>query len=138
MNANQQEASRWLRQAQHDLRAAGVNRRAGFPEIACFLAQQAAEKALKAYLYAQGERAVIGHATHLLVRRCAHYDQAFNALGDACRYLDQYYISTRYPNGLPGGIPHDVYTDAQAEEALGKAGQLLDLVDSLLSGGHEV
>lgn len=128
MNANQQEADRWLRQAQHDLRAAEVNRQAEFPEIACFLAQQAAEKALKAYLYAQGERVVIGHATHLLIRQCAQYDQAFDALRDACRYLDQYYISTRYPNGLPGGIPHEVFTDAQAQEALVRAGQVLDQV----------
>jgi HEPN domain-containing protein len=124
MNANRQEADRWLSQAQHDLRAAGVNRREGFPEIACFLA----EKALKAYLYGQGERVVVGHATHLLVRRCAHYDRAFDALGDACRHLDQYYISSRIPNGLPGGMPHEVYTDAQAGEALNQAERVLDLV----------
>lgn len=28
--------------------------------------------------------------------------------------LDQYYVPTRYPNGLPGGIPSDVYTGDQA------------------------
>lgn len=132
MNANRQEADRWLTQAQHDRRAAEINRREGFAEIACFLAQQAAEKALKAYLYAQGERAVVGHATHLLVRQCADYDRAFDALRDACRNLDQYYIPTRYPNGLPGGIPHDVYSDDQAQEALRLAGQVLDLVAALM------
>lgn len=132
MNANRQQAERWLSQAQHDLRAASINRREGFPEIACFLAQQAAEKALKAYLYAQGERAVLGHATHLLVRQCAHYDPAFDTLLDACRTLDQYYIPTRYPNGLPDGIPHEVYTDAQAEGAVGLAGQVLGGVETAM------
>lgn len=117
-----------MSQAQHDLRAVEVNRREGFPEIACFLAQQAAEKALKAYLYAQGERVVVGHATHLLIRRCIHYDRAFDALLDACRTLDQYYITTRYPNGLPDGIPHEVYTNAQAGEAINLAEQVLELV----------
>lgn len=117
-----------MSQAQHDLRAAEVNRREGFPEIACFLAQQAAEKALKAYLYAQGERVVVGHATHLLIRRCARYDRAFDALLDACRILDQYYIPTRYPNGLPDGIPHEVYTNAQAGEAINQAERVLELV----------
>jgi HEPN domain-containing protein len=132
MDANQKEANRWLRQAQHDLRAAGVNRREGFPEIACFLAQQAAEKGLKAYLYAQGERVVVGHATHLLVRRCAEYESAFEPLLDACRTLDQYYIPTRYPNGLPDGIPHEVYTDAQAKNAVSLAGQVLEQVAALV------
>jgi HEPN domain-containing protein len=132
MNVNRQEADRWLSQAQHDLRAVGINRREGFPEIACFLAQQAAEKALKAYLHAQGERIVVGHATHLLLRRCAYYDQNFDSLLDACRNLDQYYIATRYPNGLPGGIPHEVFTNAQAEQAANLAGQVLDLVESML------
>jgi len=46
--------------------------------------------------------------------------------------VDQYYIPTRYPNGLPGGIPHEVYTDAQAGEAVSGAGQVLDLVVRLL------
>lgn len=128
MDANRQEAERWLVQAQHDLRAAELNRRESFAEIACFLAQQAAEKALKAFLYAQGERLVVGHAVHLLVRQCAQYDQAFGALSDACRSLDQYYIPTRYPNSLPGGIPHEVYSDAQGREAVNLARQVIDQV----------
>jgi HEPN domain-containing protein len=134
MNANRQEAQRWLSQAQHDLRAAATIHREGFPETACFLAQQAAEKALKAYLYAQGERAVLGHATHLLVRQCARYDPASESLLDACRTLDQYYISTRYPNGLPDGIPHEVYTGAQAEGAVGLARQVLEWVGTAIKG----
>jgi predicted nucleotidyltransferase len=47
--------------------------------------------------------------------------------------LDGYYIPTRYPNGLPDGIPADVYTEdaakdavAMAEEAVGWVKQLLD------------
>lgn len=89
-NANQKEADRWLRQAQHDLRAAEINRQAEFPEIACFLAHQTAEEALKAHLHAQGKRVVIGTATRRLVGECAHHGRAFDALGDPCRHLDQY------------------------------------------------
>jgi HEPN domain-containing protein len=44
-----------------------------------------------------------------------------------------YYIPTRYPNGLPDGIPADVYTQdaamgvvALAEEAVAWVKQLLD------------
>lgn len=128
MNNNRYEGARWLAQAQHDVRAAAVNREAGFPEVACFLAQQSVEKALKALLYAQGERPVLGHATHRLVQSCAEYDAAFLDHLDGCRQLDQFYIATRYPNGIPDGIPHDVYTGKQAEEAVGIADRIIRFV----------
>lgn len=128
MNHNRQEAQRWLAQARYDVDAAALNAREGFAAVACFLAQQAAEKALKAYLYGQGERAVIGHATYLLLRQCQDYDDSFGVLQDVCRRLDQYYVPTRYPNGLPGGIPHEVYTSDQAAQALEGARQVLDMV----------
>jgi len=131
-NRNLQEAHRWLAQAGYDADAAALNAREGYAALACFLAQQAAEKALKAYLYAQGERAVIGHATYLLLRQCQHYDASFDALRDLCRRLDQYYIPTRYPNGLPGGIPHEVYTRDQAQEAIASAQRVLNQVEQLL------
>lgn len=133
MNNNLAHGQRWLIQAQHDLNAADLNRREGFPEIACFLAQQSAEKALKAFLYAQGERHVIGHATHRLVQECAEYKIAFADLLDICRQLDQYYIPTRYPNGLPDGTPHDVYTSAQATQATELARLVVQLVAEQLT-----
>jgi len=132
MNPNQEEAYRWFRQAGYDLDAAGVNAGAGFAAVACFLAQQAAEKALKAFLYAQGERAVLGHATHLLLRQCQQYDASLAAFEDVCRRLDQYYIPTRYPNGLPGGVPHEVYSPAQAAEAIRGARELLETIRTLI------
>ena len=128
MDNNLTEAHRWLQQAQHDVRAAAHSRKGGFHEIACFLAQQAAEKALKAFLYAQGERPVLGHATHLLVQRCAAYQPKYLDLLDGCRRLDQFYIATRYPNGIPDGIPHDVYTGDQADEAVSISHSILDAV----------
>ena len=42
--------------------------------------------------------------------------------------LDQYYVPTRYPNGLPGGIPSDVYTRTQAAEAVEVARQVVAVV----------
>jgi HEPN domain-containing protein len=135
MNNNAFEGQRWLAQARYDLQAADLNRREGFPEIACFLAQQSAEKALKAFLYTQGERPVIGHATHRLVQTCAGYDAPFGDLLDACRQLDQYYIPTRYPNGIPEGIPHDVYTPAQAAQAVQLAQSVVDFISERLAMG---
>ncbi|MGC9400529.1 MAG: HEPN domain-containing protein [Anaerolineae bacterium] len=128
MNRNLDEGRRWYAQAVHDLRAAELVQEHGFHETACFLAQQATEKALKAYLYAQGERPVLGHATHQLVLRCSEYDQDFELLLNRCRQLDQYYIPTRYPNGLPDGIPHDIYTPEQSARAVASAQAVIDEV----------
>lgn len=50
MNRNLQEAQRWLSPAQYDGEAAALNAREEFAALSRFLAQQAAEKALKAFL----------------------------------------------------------------------------------------
>ncbi len=132
MNHNLQEARRWLAQARHDVDAAALKAREGYTDVACFLAQQAAEKALKDYLYSQRERAVVGHATYLLLKRCQHSHASFEALQDLCRRLDRYYMPTRYPNGLPGSIPHEVYTRDQAQEAIAGDRKILDQVEQSL------
>lgn len=50
------EAHRWFQQASYDLKAVEWNLQGGFYDTACFLAQQAAEKALKSLLYYLGAR----------------------------------------------------------------------------------
>ena len=115
---NLDEARRWLGQAVHDRDAARLNRDHGFHEHACFVAQQSAEKALKAFLYARGQGPVLGHSTFELSREAAALEPSFEALADACRGLDQLYIPTRYPNGLPAGIPHDFYHRSLSDRAL--------------------
>ena len=53
------EAKRWFQQAYYDLKATRWNIQGGFYDTACFLAQQAGEKALKSFLYFQGARRTI-------------------------------------------------------------------------------
>lgn len=124
------EAERWLEQARRDLddaRYAGRGRRWN---LTCFLAQQAAEKALKGYLYGRGAEAVWGHSVAELCHDAAAHDTAFAEIRAEAAALDQYYIPTRYPNGLPGGIPAEAYTEADAERALARAAIVIDLVAS--------
>jgi len=83
---------------------------------------------LKAYLYACGAEAVWGHSVAELCRDASVNDPAFAALGAEAAALDQYYIPTRYPNGLPGGIPADAYTRSDGERALGLCRAVIDLV----------
>lgn len=98
------EGRRWLDQARHDLAWADDLADRGGNHIACFLAQQVAEKALKAYLYATGEEVVLGHSVQRLGTEAAEHEQRFKDKVTRWSVLDGYYIPTRYPNGLPDSI----------------------------------
>ncbi len=126
-DANQVEAGRWLEQAERDLAAAESNQRAGYHEWACFLAQQAAEKALKSFLYLSGERAVIGHSINDLLQRCAALESGFGR-HRAAKRLDEVYISSRYPNGLTSGTPGSFYEAKDAEECRTLAREIVAFV----------
>ena len=73
-------ARRWLEQAEADRHGAQLLYDGASFHLACFVAQQVAEKALKAFLYAQGEEIVIGHSVEALSRWAAEYDRDFEAL----------------------------------------------------------
>jgi HEPN domain-containing protein len=121
-----------LRQAQQDIDDALYSRAGGRYHLACFLAQQAAEKALKGYLYSRGEEHVWGHSVADLARQAAEYDAGFEALIGTGGGLDRHYIPTRYPNGLPGGIPAEAFDADDAEKALRQAQRIIDVVVEVL------
>ncbi len=129
----QSEAGRWLEQAEADRTGAQLLFDGGSYHLACFVAQQIAEKALKAFLYAQGEEVVIGHSVEALSRWAAEYDPDFEKLREKVAPLDGYYIPTRYPNSLPDSIPARVYTRPVAEEVLKLADLVLELVRAKVS-----
>ena len=129
------EASRWLAQAVSDLAFAEVGVREGFFAQACFICQQASEKALKALHYRRGARMVLGHSLVELLDGLLSDHPPLNDLGDAARQLDQYYIPTRYPNGLPGGVPAESFTLTQATEAVAHASQFIAIARTVLGTG---
>ena len=126
------EATRWLKQAQYDLEAAKYNAEGQFYATACFSAQQSAEKALKAFLLRQGERFVTGHSVTELCERCGKHQEAFASMTSRVGKLDRFYIPTRYPNGLPGGVPAEVYDEQDATGAIALATEVLELVEHYL------
>ncbi len=81
------------------------------------MAQQSGEKALKACLYAMGKRVVIGHSLFEFAQMLAEEDKEFLKIMNPAKRLDRYYIPTRYPNGLPGGMPFQVYTQEDLNQA---------------------
>lgn len=114
----------WFRQAELDLAAARDAREHRHFEWACFAAQQAAEKAVKALHEATGTEAW-GHSVVELLRGLPHIPEAVIEAGKA---LDKHYIPARYPNSHPAGAPGDLYTAAEAERALRDAEQVIEHV----------
>jgi HEPN domain-containing protein len=132
-HANAHEARRWLDQAREDLATAQVLLDGERFYMVCFVAHQTVEKALKAYLFSVGEEAVVGHGIHRLATRAAEHDAEFLTLRERISILDTYYIPTRYPNGLPDGIPADAYNRQAAEEAFGLSQAALDFATSRMT-----
>ncbi len=128
------EAKRWLRQAENDLEFARLGLREGFFSQACFLAQQSAEKAVKAIAYGLGERTVLGHSILVLADRYKNRVPELDALRGEAGILDQYYIPTRYPNGLPGGVPFMAFGKEQAVAAIAAAEDFLGLASRQIDG----
>jgi len=132
MREPREEGRRWLEQAEEDLKWTRHLVREGAYHIACFLAQQVAEKALKAFLYAHGREIVLGHSVERLCRDAAQYDAALAAHAPRWAILDGYYVPTRYPNSLPGSIPARVYTQEAAEAAARLAAEVVAAVKERL------
>ena len=128
----QQEAERWLRQAANDLASARLLLEEGFFAQACFFAQQVAEKALKGLAYLRGERAVLGHSAAELIERLEGSFPELAAHREVAGRLDQFYVSSLYPNALPGKAPFEVYTRGQAQEAVEGAAAIVKDVEKLI------
>lgn len=116
-------ADDWFRQAERDLAQARDSAAAQRHEWACFAAQQAAEKAVKALHLALGQD-VWGHVVAHLLRELPR--AAPTELIDKARVLDNFYIATRYANGHPAGAPFEHYGQLQSGQAIAYAGEILD------------
>ncbi len=128
------EAGRWLAQAQDDLAFARYALDGGFYAQACFIAQQASVKAVKAVAYLGGARYVTGHSiTELLKGQMERYPQLAHHVEAAAR-LDLYYVSPRYPNAHPGAeiAPFQAFTQDQGTEAVGWADGIISDVAAIV------
>lgn len=129
------EAVRWFTHAKDEFNDADDLRIRERFYLALFHFQQASEKALKSYLYLKVKSIEIfyTHSINDLLNMVIEFDPDFKEVFSS-KKLDQYYIPTRYPNGLPGGIPSRYYDDPEeAENAMKLAKKLIDLVEIKLN-----
>lgn len=111
-----EEARRWLAQARRDLKASRDSRACGNHEWACFQAQQAAGKAVKALLHGLG-RGAWGHSVLELLQALSDRYRVSHVLSCA-RELDRHYIPARYPNVYESGYPSQYYDEVASERAI--------------------
>lgn len=106
----------WFAMAEDDLNFAKVGLRERFYSQVCFLSQQAIEKALKGYLVHLGKTYPKTHKLIDLYRLCgATFLEPFK---NKIKLIDEFYIPTRYPDGIPGGLPNRASNETDANEAL--------------------
>jgi len=115
----------WFNQAVRD--QAQDSRRANRHEWACFAAQQAAEKAVKALHLHLGQEAW-GHVIAKLLQELSDSVDVPVLLIEQARVLDGFYIPPRYPNGFPEGAPFEHYGPLQSEEAIRYACEIVEFV----------
>jgi HEPN domain-containing protein len=116
-------AKDWFAQAERDLEQARDSRAAERHEWACFAAQQAAEKAVKALHLALAQEAW-GHVVAMLLAELP--TPAAADLTDKAKVLDNFYVATRYANGHPAGAPFEHYGKLQSDQAIQYAGEIIE------------
>jgi Uncharacterized conserved protein related to C-terminal domain of eukaryotic chaperone, SACSIN len=119
-------------QAVGDLEHARSDRERGFYEWACFSAQQAAEKAVKAVFQKTGAEDWGRSIADLLKELAQRYPVAPELIEGALE-LDKAYIPSRYPNAHPSGSPRQRYTKREADRLIKYAEELVDFCARLLS-----
>jgi HEPN domain-containing protein len=127
-----QPVQQWPDRAAEDLTVARLLLRERYFSHACFLAQQCAEKSLKAYLLAVKNNYPRAHKLVDLITLCIAVNSEFSRFRDDCIVIDQYYVPTRYPNGIPGALPEGMPASQEAGEAVASAEAIMNFTMSQL------
>lgn len=118
-------AQDWFAQAERDLEQALASKKDGRHEWACFAAEQAAEKAVKALHLALGQEAW----GHVVARLLSELPMTVpDKVVQKAKVLDNFYVATRYANSHSEGPPFEHYGPIQSEDAIKYAREILSFV----------
>lgn len=98
---------KWLEKANEDFGFSNSyleDMEAGYHPQICFHFQQSAEKYLKAYIVANKLEFRKIHDLPALLKICEKHDKTLNCLFEACEFLTDFYVDTRYPVQWPAEI----------------------------------
>jgi HEPN domain-containing protein len=123
----------WLDQAIRDLEHARWSVKGGFHEGACFVAQQAAEKAVKG-LYQKLGGDAWGHSVTALLSGLEGRVPADGGMAECAKLLDRFYVPAQYPSGWPRGAPKEYYSEKDADGGTACAERIVRFCHDLLAG----
>lgn len=118
----------WLAKARDDIKWTESSLRGRIWFGACFASQQAAEKALKAYLIHNKGTAKRIHSLVALLEECKEIDILFEQLRDECSKLTVYYAPTRYIDV----VDYIEFTEEKARQAYEFAKRIVEFVEKKL------
>lgn len=124
------ESDRWLEFARQDIRIAELALEEGFYNQVCFHSEQCVEKVLKAWLAEKGKRLPRTHSMADLLTLIPA--DAIGDMSEEILLLDRFYISTRYPDALPGSLEDGMPDKDEAMEALDIATRALKIIGEKL------
>jgi len=120
--------SEWLKKAEEDLEfAISIVEESTFYAQICFHFHQASEKYLKSFIIAQDLEFKKIHDLQVLLKSCLTKDPNLQELMDDCKFLNRFYIDTRYPVHWP-----TQYTKKEALKARKAAEHIRDVIKSAL------
>jgi HEPN domain-containing protein len=126
--ADPQIIREWLKKADEDLEfAISVIEDSTFYAQICFHFHQASEKYLKSFIIAQALEFKKIHDLQVLLKSCLAKDTNLQELMGDCKFLNRFYIDTRYPVHWP-----TQYTKEEALKAKKAAEHIRDVIKSAL------
>jgi len=124
-----EETQAWLEQAKDDYKYAEANLKIGVFYVCSFLAQQAAEKALKA-LYIETKR-IVPAKTHNLIKLGKELKTPSYIL-EGLREINPVFVTTRYPDAA-NGRPTEMFNKKIAQNYLEIAKDVLQWVETQIN-----
>lgn len=125
------EFTRWRAAAARAAGAAVAQADAGYNEWSCFLYEQAAQLAVKAILHGVGAGAWGHDLANLVAAASEAVGPPWSSdVARAAERLSRFYLPTRYPDAVPGGVPGDRFDPDDAAAAAADCGAVLAAVDT--------
>lgn len=121
-------SDRWLEFSGDDLKIIEAAIKEKVYHLACFHAQQSAEKSLKGFIIFTRGKVEKTHSLVELLNETVRINKKLEKFREYCLVLDRYYISTRYPDALPGTLPEGLPGKEKAEEAFNYARDVFEFV----------
>lgn len=128
--ADKKITQEWLAKADEDLgfaKSCLLDEETEFFSPICFHFQQSAEKYLKAYVVAYDLEFKKIHDLVQLLQVCSAHNPSLEILKEACQFLTDFYVETRYPVHWPSHI-----TRKEAEEAQVSVGKIEKAIKNTL------